>query len=175
MVKNKRVVAHQIVVSIFVQNLKVMRLFFVNLFFCISCISYSQIGLNFEETQLKFGTENIAKSTVNAVHYEVKRLSETETIKFNYNGEDIVHVIEVEDTETIDEARFHQLTEELNPNFMLTSSETADKMNVYYDSKNQFLNIKFYRTNDKSELYKIVFIADPKIISDLIPDIKKWR
>lgn len=58
---------------------------------------------------------------------------------------------------------------------MLTSSETADKMNVYYDSKNQFLNIKFYRTNDKSELYKIVFIADPKIISDLIPDIKKWR
>lgn len=110
MVKNRLVVAHQIVVSIFVQNLKVMKLLLFNLFFCVSFISHSQIGLNFEETQLKFGTENISKSMVNAVHYEVKRLSETETIKFNYNGEDIVHVIEVEDIETIDEERFHQLT-----------------------------------------------------------------
>lgn len=152
-----------------------MKLFFANLLFCVSFLSYSQIGLNFEETQQKFGADNISKSLVNAVHSEVKKLSETETIKFNYNGEDIVHVIEVEDIESIDNQRFRKLSEELNPNFMLTSSENADKMDVYYDSKNQFLNIKFYRTNEKVELYKIVFIADPKIISDLIPDIKKWR
>ena len=152
-----------------------MKLFFSNLLFCMSMVGYSQIGLNFEETQLKFGSDNISKSLVNTVHSEVKKLSETETIKFNYNGEDIVHVIEVEDIESINEQRFQKLSEELNPNFMLTSSENAENMNVYYDSKNQFLNIKFYRTNEKVELYKIVFIADPKIISDLIPDIKKWR
>ena len=152
-----------------------MKLLVFKLFFCLSILAHSQIGLNFDETQIKFGYENLSKSLVSDILFEVKRLSDTETIKLSYNGEHIVDMIEVESTQLMDETRFHELAQNLNPNFMLTSSQMRENSKYYYDSKNLFLNIKVYKTNQKTELSKIIFISDPVIIADLIPNIKEWK
>jgi len=145
------------------------------IFFLTSIISYCQINLTFEEVQIKFGNKNITESKTDENHFEVKKLNETETIKFTYNFENIATMIEVENKQSINNDRFHKLAKELNPKFKLTSSGNTETLNFYYDSKNEFLNIKVYKTNKKSELNKVIFISDTKIISELIPDIKKWK
>lgn len=131
--------------------------------------------MTFEEVQIKFGNKNITESKTDENHFEVKKLNETETIKFTYNFENIATMIEVENKQSINNDRFHKLAKELNPKFKLTSSGNTETLNFYYDSKNEFLNIKVYKTNKKSELNKVIFISDTKIISELIPDIKKWK
>lgn len=141
----------------------------------ISLISFSQINLTYEEVQQKFGIENISESQTAENHFEVKKQNESETIKFNYNTENIVIIIEIESKQSIDNHRFHKLVKELNPKFKLTSSGETETINFYYDSKNKLLNIKVYKTSKKSELNKVIFISDTEIISKLIPDIKKWK
>lgn len=82
-------------------------------------------------------------------------------------------MIEVENKQSIDNSRFHILAKEFNPKFKLTSSGNTETINFYYDSKNELLNIKVYKTNKKSELNKVIFISDTNIISEIIPEIKK--
>ncbi|WAC03017.1 hypothetical protein N7U66_05145 [Lacinutrix neustonica] len=88
----------------------------------ISLISFSQINLTYEEVQQKFRIENISESQTAENHFEVKKQNESETIKFNYNTENIVTMIEIESKQAIDNHRFHKLVKELNPKFKLTSS-----------------------------------------------------
>ncbi|WP_111709567.1 hypothetical protein [Lutibacter citreus] len=152
-----------------------MKLNFMLIFLLISILSYSQINSTFEKVQIKFGNENIAESQTNENHFEIKKLNGTETIKFIYNSKKIVNIIEVENTQPINTHRFHELAKELNPNFKVTSSGNTKNLNFYYDSKNKFLNIKVYKTNKKSELNKIIFISDLKVISEIIPNIINWN
>ena len=152
-----------------------MKLLFTKLFLLISILGYSQINSTSEKVQKKYGNENIEESQHTEIHFEIKKLNDTETIKFTYNRENIVHMIEVENTRPINNDRFHKLAKELNPNFKLTSSGSSENLNFYYDSKNDFLNIKVYKTKKKTELNKIIFISDQKVILELIPDIKNWK
>ena len=152
-----------------------MKQFFTIIFFLLSIISYSQINRTYEKVQKKFGNENITEFKTDENHFQIKKLNETETIKFTYNLENIVNMIEVENTQSIDNDRFHKLAKELNSKFKLTSSGNTENSNFYYDSKNGFLNIKVYKSNEKSEINKIIFISDPKVIAELIPDIKNWK
>ncbi|WP_299386106.1 hypothetical protein [uncultured Lacinutrix sp.] len=145
------------------------------IFFLTSIISYSQINLNFEEVQTKFGKKNITESKTDGNHFEVKKLNETETIKFTYNLENIATMIEVENNQSINNDRFHKLAKKFNPKFKLTSSRNTELLNLYYDSKNQLLTIKVYKTNKKTELNKIIFISDTKIILEIIPNIYRWK
>ncbi|MGB6268147.1 MAG: hypothetical protein WBF67_03975 [Olleya sp.] len=143
--------------------------------FFISIISYSQINLTLEKVQKKFGNKNITESKTDENHFEIKKLSETETIKFTYNTENIVTIIEVEDKESINNDRFHKLTKRLNPKFKLTSKGETKLSDLYYDSKNELLTIKAYKTDKKVDLNKIIFISDTKIILEIIPDVKNWN
>ncbi|MCL8008960.1 hypothetical protein M8845_16130 [Gelidibacter japonicus] len=152
-----------------------MKQIFTIIFFLLTIINYSQINWTYEKVQKKYGNENITELKIDENHFQVKKLNETETIKFTYNLENIVTMIEVENTQSIDNDRFHKLAKELNPKFNLTSSGKTENSNFYYDSKNGFLNIKVYKTNKKSEMNKIIFISDPKVITELIPDIKNWK
>jgi|26BtaG_2_1085354.scaffolds.fasta_scaffold01267_1 hypothetical protein len=152
-----------------------MKQIFTIIFFLLTMINYSQINWTYEKVQKKYGNENITELKIDENHFQVKKLNETETIKFTYNLENIVTMIEVENTQSIDNDRFHKLAKELNPKFNLTSSGKTENSNFYYDSKNGFLNIKVYKTNEKSEMNKIIFISDPKVITELIPDIKNWK
>ena len=145
------------------------------IFFLITIISYSQINWTYEKVQKKYGNENITELKTDENNFQVKKLNKTETIKFTYNLENIVNMIEVENTQSIYNDRFHKLAKELNSKFKLTSSGNTENSNFYYDSKNGFLNIKVYKTNEKSEMNKIILISDPKIIAELIPDIKNWK
>ena len=152
-----------------------MKLLFTKIFLFISILGYSQINSTFEKVQKKYGNENIEESQLAENHFEIKKLTETETIKFSYNRENIVNIIEVENTQSINNDRFHKLAKELNPNFKLTSSGNSENLIFYYDSKNEFLNIKVYKTKNKAELNKIIFISDQKVIAELIPEIKNWK
>ncbi len=145
------------------------------IFFLTSVISYSQINFTFEKVQKKFGNKNISESQTDEDHFEVKKLNETETIKFTYNGENIVKMIEIEKKQSIDNDRFHMLTKEFNPKFRLTSSGSTVLSDLYYDSKNELLTIKVYKTDKKAELNKIIFISDTENIIKIIPDIRKWK
>ena len=152
-----------------------MKLLFTKIFLFISILGYSQINSTFEKVQKKYGNENIKESQLAENHFEIKKLTETETIKFSYNRENIVNIIEIENTQPINNDRFHKLAKELNPNFKLTSSGNSENLIFYYDSKNEFLNIKVYKTKNKAELNKIIFISDQKVIAELIPEIKNWK
>ena len=152
-----------------------MKLLFTKIFLFISILGYSQINSTFEKVQKKYGNENIKESQLAENHFEIKKLTETETIKFSYNRENIVNIIEVENTQSINNDRFHKLAKELNPNFKLTSSGNSENLIFYYDSKNEFLNIKVYKTKNKAELNKIIFISDQKVMAELIPEIKNWK
>ena len=143
--------------------------------FLVSLVSYSQINWTYEKVQKKFGNENITAIETHENHFQVKKLNETGTVKFTYNHERIVNMIEVENTQAIDNDRFHKLVKELNSKFKLTSSGNTEYSNFYYDSKNGLLNIKVYKTNEKSKINKVIFISDPKAILELIPDIKNWK
>ncbi|MCL7764372.1 hypothetical protein MPF19_13175 [Polaribacter sp. Z014] len=152
-----------------------MKLLFTKIFLFISILGYSQINSTFEKVQKKYGNENIEESQLTENHFEIKKLTETETIKFSYNRENIVNIIDVENTQPINNDRFHKLAKELNSNFKLTSSGNSENLIFYYDSKNEFLNIKVYKTKNKAKLNKIIFISDQKVIAELIPEIKNWK
>jgi hypothetical protein len=152
-----------------------MKQIFTIIFFLLTIMSYSQINCTYEKVQKKYGSENITELKTDEIHFEVKKMNETETIKFTYNPENIVNMIEVENTQVIDNDRFHKLAKVLNSKFKLTSTGNTENTNYYYDSKNGFLNIKVYKTNEKSKMNKVIFISDPKVIAELIPDIKNWK
>ena len=86
-----------------------MKLLFTKIFLFISILGYSQINSTFEKVQKKYGNENIKESQLAENHFEIKKLTETETIKFSYNRENIVNIIEVENTQSINNDRFHKL------------------------------------------------------------------
>lgn len=60
-----------------------------------STLSYSQLNVTLDEVQTTFGSHNIVESATDENHFEVKKLSETESIKFTYNTQAIVVMIEV--------------------------------------------------------------------------------
>ena len=152
-----------------------MKQIFTIIFVLITLFNYSQINWTYDKVQKKYGNENITESKTNNNHFEVKKLTENETIKFTYNVENIVKIIEVENRQSIDNDRFHKLAKELNSKFKVTSFGNTENSNLYYDSKNGLLTIKIYKTNAKKEMNKIVFISDPNEIAELIPDIKNWK
>ncbi|MBA6151212.1 hypothetical protein [Gelidibacter maritimus] len=152
-----------------------MKYLFTIILLGISTISFSQLNWTYEKVQKKYGIENITQNKAEEKLFQVKALNETESIKFTYNLENIVDIIEIESSKPISNDRFHKLARELNPKFKLTSTAEAKTSNFYYDSKNQLLNVKVYKTIKKSELHKIFFIADPGVIAALIPDIANWK
>ncbi|MGB1307913.1 MAG: hypothetical protein ACPG6B_03315 [Oceanihabitans sp.] len=139
-----------------------------------SLVSYSQINESYNTIQKVFGDENIAATKTNETHYEIKKLKDSETIKFSYNNQ-IVNYIELESKKPISNNRFHKLAKKLTPNFKLTSSGNAQNFNFYFDSKNKLLNIKVYNSTKKEVLNKIIFIADWNLILKLVPEINSWK
>lgn len=131
--------------------------------------------MTYEEVQQKFGIKNISEFQSDGTHFEIKKLNEQETIKFNYNIENLVVMIEVESKDLINNQRFHKLAKEFNPKFKLTTSGETETLNLYYDSINKLLNIKVYKSNKKAKMNKVIFISGIKIISEIIPDVKEWN
>ncbi|WP_228853503.1 hypothetical protein [Aegicerativicinus sediminis] len=145
----------------------------VLLFF--SSLGYSQINSSYKTIQKNFGDNNLIANKTSDNHYQFKTLGASETIKFKFDKESLVRMIEVESEGSIDNARFHELAKELNPKFKLTSTGSTDYLNLFYDSKNELLNIKIFETAKKVKLKKIIFISDTNLISEMIPDIKNWK
>lgn len=148
--------------------------------FTISCflftmIGYSQINSSFEKISKKYGSVNILESKTSTSRFEVKKLNETDTIKFIYNKDNIAVIIEVSSTNPIDVNKFHKLAKKLIPNFKLTSSAEAETKSYYYDSKRKMLAVKYYKTNKKINIEKVMFISDFAYINELIPNLKDWN
>ncbi|WP_146221524.1 hypothetical protein [Winogradskyella epiphytica] len=152
-----------------------MKLIFIKIFLFFSIISYSQIDSSFEEIQKRFGKENIEELQTHNMHFEVKRLKGNETIKFTYNREKIVKIIEIQSTQPISHKRLHEIAKELIPNFSLTTTGKNENSNFYYDSNNKFLNIEVFDTNKKVNRNKVIYISDPELINELIPEIEIWN
>ena len=138
-------------------------------------IGHSQLNSTYTEIQNKFGNENLSASQTDEHRLELKKLNESETIIFTYDSNNTVIKIEVEAQRSIDKRRFHELAKELNPKFKLTSSGNTETNELYYDSNHTLLNIKVYKTNKKLHLTKVIFIADPQMIQELIPEIDTWN
>lgn len=152
-----------------------MKKFITISIFIFSTIVYSQINTSYEVIQKRFGGKNIKQLQDEENHFELKQLSTTETIKFTYNENKIVTIIEIESNQTFSNDKYHELAKKLIPKFKLTSSGSNDKLDFYYDSKNEILNIKLYKTPKKLKLNKVIFMSDTKIISEIIPEINKWK
>ncbi|WP_452225166.1 hypothetical protein [Lacinutrix chionoecetis] len=142
------------------------------IFLMLSIVGNSQIGSPYKDVQKLFGADNVNATTINTSFTEIKQLSKTEIIKFKYNAENVVDLIEVESKQPISSERFHELSTLLNPRFKITSAGNHDNLKLYFDSKHQLLNIKSYKG---VILNKVIFISDTEMISELIPDIENWH
>ena len=151
-----------------------MKIIFM-LLLLVSINAFSQINLTYDECIKNYGSEYIKKDKVGEYYSESKKLSENETITFSFNSDNVAVFISVSGNNDISNYRFHELAKKIIPKFKLTSTGRTALFDYFFDSKKQYLIVKMFKSEEKINLSKLLFISDTRMISELIPDIEKWE